>query len=192
MIRKAGIIWDSDCFISKYVCDNEISSEVITPQMLAAPFYKGSFIAIMIPTGFGNPAYSGLMPALKATSSRIRKFVERGGHALVFGAMSDNDKCYDWLPFKVRYKHEYFSSPVITSKNSDYCDIVKDFNEEGIECDGYFPVHEGECIAETAEGRCIMIEKRFGEGCFIITSMHELPSRDFLNMICSGESEIIF
>jgi len=192
MIKKAGIIWDSDCYISKYICDNDIIGEIVTPQMLATPFYKGSLIAIIVPTGFGNPAYSGLMPALKATSSRIRKFVEKGGRAMIFGAMSENDGCYDWLPFKVEYSHEYFNSPVITDKDSDYCDIVRDFNEESIECDGFFPEFEGECIVKTAEGRCIMIEKRFGRGCFIITSIHELPSRDFLDRICSGDSEIIF
>lgn len=192
MIKKAGVIWDCDCYINKYICDNEISGEIVTPQMLATPFYKGRLVAIIIPTGFGNSAYSGLMPALKATSNRIRKFVEKGGRALVFGAMSENEGCYDWLPFKVKYIHEYFNSPVKTDEKSDYCNIAKDFNEDGIECDGYFPEFEGDCIAETPDGRCIMIEKPFGKGCFIITSIHEFPSRDFLAKICSGDSEIIF
>ncbi|ADN36455.1 conserved hypothetical protein [Methanolacinia petrolearia DSM 11571] len=192
MIKKAGVIWDCDCYINKYICDNDIGGEIITPQMLATPFYKGRLVAVLIPTGFGNPAYSGLMPALKATSGRIRKFVEKGGRALVFGAMYEKEGCYDWLPFKVKYTHEYFNSPVITKGDSDYCGIVKDFNENGIECDGYFPEYEGECIAETADGRCIMIEKKMGDGFFIVTSIHEFPSRDFLTGICSGDSEIIF
>ena len=192
MIKKAGVVWDCDCYVNKYICDNEITCELVTPQLLAAPFFRGRFITLIIPTGFGNPAYSGLMPALKGTESRIRKFVEKGGRVMVFGAMSGDDGSYDWLPFKVKYTNEYFNSPVLTEKQSDYCDIVMDFNESGIECDGYFQEFEGECIAQTPEGRCIMIEKPFGEGCFIITSIHEFPSRAFLTNICSGDSEIIF
>ncbi len=192
MIKKAGVIWDCDCYVNKYICDNDIRGEVITPQMLAAPYYKGSLVSVIIPTGFGNSAYSGLMPALKATSGRIKKFVEKGGNALVFGAMADADGLYDWLPFRVKYTHEYFNSPVITDEESFFSGIVEDFDEKGIECDGYFTDFEGDCIAETPDGRCIMIAKRFGDGCFIITSVHEFPSRRFLTRICSGDSEIIF
>lgn len=192
MIKKAGVIWDCDCFVNKYVCDNGIACEIITPQMLATPFYRGKLVAVIIPTGFGNPAYSGLMPALKATSARIRKFVEKGGRAVVFGAMTGNGGCYDWLPFKVEYTHEYFNSPVKTDSSSDHCDIVSDFDESGIECDGYFHEYDGNCVGKTEDGRCIMIEKKMGDGCFIISSIHELPSRNFLDRICSGDSEIIF
>ena len=76
--------------------------------MLAAPFFRGSFSCLIIPTGFANPAYCRLLPALRASSDRIQKFVENGGNLLVFGAAIDRPDVYDWLPFPVTYRHEVF------------------------------------------------------------------------------------
>lgn len=192
MIKKAGVIWDCDCYVKRYICENDILCELITPQMLATPFYRGKLVSIIIPTGFGNPAYSGLMPALRGTSARIRKFVEKGGTALVFGAMSASGGCYDWLPFEAEYVHEYFSSSLKVVKESDYSGITSDFDESGIECDGYFSAYDGDCVIMALEDRCVLIEKKIGDGRFIITSVHEFPSKEFLVRVCSGDSEIIF
>ncbi len=74
--------------------------------MLAAPFFRGTFNCLIIPTGFANPAYSNLLPALRAASPRIKKFVENGGNLLVFGAATDKPDAYDWLPFPVTYRHD--------------------------------------------------------------------------------------
>ena len=118
--------------------------------------------------------------------------MQKGRRFLVFGGMSEKEGCYDWLPYKVKYVHEYFNSPIRTNKEADYCGLTEDFDESGIECDGYFTDFEGSCIVSTEDDRCIMIEKKYGEGCFIMTSIHELPSKNFLHKICSGDSEIIF
>jgi hypothetical protein len=37
-----------------------------------------------------------------------------------------------------------------------------------------------------------MIAEEYGEGHYLVTSIHEFPSREFLKKFCSGEAEILF
>ncbi|MCK4269929.1 MAG: hypothetical protein KAW93_05560, partial [Methanogenium sp.] len=105
---KAGLALDCTGPFHRYLEDCGIQCELITPQILGAPFFRGRLVTMVIPTGFGNRMYSNILPALKASSGRTKKFVEKGGKILIFGAMSTNKDCYDWLPFPVTYNHEYF------------------------------------------------------------------------------------
>ena len=104
--------------------------------MLAAPFYRGELNCLIIPTGFGNPQYSNLLPALRAASARIRHFVENGGNLLVFGAATDKPDIYDWLPFSVTYRHDCYPRQVVCSPGSAAGSLVEDYDPSSIECDG--------------------------------------------------------
>jgi glutamine amidotransferase-like uncharacterized protein len=191
MSIRAGFVWDSSQHFSRYIEDCGIACELVTPHMLAAPFFRGVFNCLIIPTGFGNQKYSNLLPALRASSSRIKKFVENGGNLLVFGAATDTPSAYDWLPFSMTYCHEYHPRKVVCSGSSDVNMILKDFDADCIECDGSFPVHDGE-TAGTSEDHAVIIEKQIGRGRIVVTSIHEFPSRGFLLEFCRSATQTLF
>ena len=151
--------------------------------MLAAPFFRGSFNCLIVPTGFGNAKYSNLLPALRASSSRIRRFVENGGNLLVFGAADNKPDAYDWLPFPVKYSHEFRPRMITFSGDSLATTIVDEYDPASIECDGSFPEHEGICVGK-AGASDVIVEQTFGKGKIVVTSVHEFPSREFLKTFC--------
>jgi len=191
MSCRAGFVWGTKQHFNRYIEECGIACELITPQMLAAPFYRGSFHCLIIPTGFANPAYSNLLPALRAGSARIEKFVESGGNLLVFGAAADRPDAYDWLPFPVVYRHECHPRRIECSLSSDAGTLIDDYNPRCIECDGSFPSHEGTRVG-IAELCDVIIEKKIGEGWIVVTSVHEYPSRSFLKNFCSSGKESRF
>ncbi len=180
---SAGFVWQTKQHFNRYIEDCGISCELITPHMLAAPFYRGAFNCLIIPTGFANPAYSNLLPALRAAAPRIKKFVENGGNLLVFGAAADKPDSYDWLPFSVVYSHDCHPRRIECSPGSGTITIIDDYDPQCIECDGSFPLHEGLRVG-IAELCDVIIEKKIGNGTIIVTSIHEYPSRGFLKNIC--------
>ena len=192
MIGKAGLAWDCATPFQRYIEDCGIQCELITPHMMAAPYYRGRMVSLIIPTGFGNLAYSSLLPALRASSTRIEKFLMKGGKLLVFGAMSPKPDTYNWMPVPVTYVNEYYSTPVVVDPHNPHARIMDDFDLSSIECDGYFSEFSGEVLARTDDGRAIMISHEVGAGTLLIASLHEYPSRGFLNGFCSGETETLF
>jgi glutamine amidotransferase-like uncharacterized protein len=188
MSCRAGFVWGTKQHFNRYIEDCGISCELVTPHMLAAPFFRGTFNCLIIPTGFANPAYSNLLPALRASSSRIKKFVESGGNLLVFGAATDKPDAYDWLPFPVKYRHDCHPRHIECSSWSDTGTIIDDYDPMCIECDGSFPSHEGERVG-IAESSDVIIEKILGKGRIVVTSVHEFPSKGFLKSFCTGGKE---
>ncbi|MEA2035538.1 MAG: hypothetical protein U9N40_08690 [Euryarchaeota archaeon] len=189
---KAGLALDCTGPFHRYLEDCGIQCELITPQILGAPFFRGRLVTMVIPTGFGNRMYSNILPALKASSGRTKKFVEKGGRILIFGAMSTNEDCYDWLPFPVTYNHEYFNTPVTIDRSSLQCEIIDDYDEKNIDCDGYFTEFDGVPIIKTEDGKVVMFCKESVRGMYLITSLHEYPSKKFISSFCTAGSETLF
>lgn len=191
MSCRAGFVWEAPPPFIRYIEDCGVPCELVTPYMLAAPFYHGSFTCLIIPTGFGNPAYCRLLPALRASAGRIRRYVENGGNLLVFGAMTDKPDTYDWLAFPVTYNHG-FSPRNLTFGSSDLGrSLVCDYDASCIECDGIFPAHGGEASG-SSEGSAVIIEKSVGKGIVIVTSVHEYPSREFIRKFCGSGTQTLF
>ena len=191
MSCRAGFVWETPQHFVRYIEDCGVPCELVTPYMLAAPFFRGSFSCLVIPTGFANPAYCRLLPALRASSDRIRKFVETGGNLLVFGAASDRPDTYDWLPFAVTYHHECFPRQVTCSQSDFGSALVEDYDPSCIECDGSFPSHGG-ITAGSAGDSAVIIEKSVGKGWVIVTSIHEYPSRAFVKKFCCSATQTLF
>ncbi|MCP1661725.1 MULTISPECIES: hypothetical protein [Methanocalculus] len=168
------------------------SCELVTPQLLAAPFYRGRFGALVIPTGFANKDYSRVLPALRATKGRIERFLSSGGEMLVYGGGGDVPDCYDWLPFKVCYNFEYGPRKITIRREGDASRLLEGYDPDAFECDGYFTGYEGEAVAETDAGHPILIEEMIGSGRVILTTAHEYPSRAFLTDFCSLKKENFF
>ncbi len=191
MSCRAGFVWQTRQHFNRYIEECGIACELVTPHMLAAPFYRGTFSCLIIPTGFANPAYSNLLPALRASSSRIEQFVEHGGNLLVFGAAANKPDAYDWLPFPVTYLHDCHPRRIECTADGQCGTLIDDYDPSCIECDGNFPSHEGECrgVAESCD---VIIEKNIGDGRVIVTSIHEFPSRRFLKEFCNSGKETVF
>ena len=162
MSCRAGFVWETPQHFVRYIEDCGIPCELVTPYMLAAPFFRGSFSCLIIPTGFANPAYCRLLPALRASSDRIQKFVENGGNLLVFGAAIDRPDAYDWLPFPVTYRHEVFPGKITCGASELGAALVEDYDPTCIECDGSFPVARGDHRRGPAGIRHLLSRKRWG------------------------------
>lgn len=192
MIRSAGFLWDSPQLFGRYLQDCGIRCEVITPHLLAAPFFRSQYVALIIPTGFANRAYSCLLPALRARSARFRTFVERGGRLLVFGASTTEPGAYDWLWFRAEYVHGYGEKAITFCGKGAFPPLVAADREDRIACDGYFAACEGEPLATDEEGRVVMFSRKAGAGLVLLTTLHEYPSRAFLAEFCSSDRETLF
>ena len=191
MSCRAGFVWATPQHFNRFIEECGIGCELITPHMLAAPFFRPTLNCLIIPTGFANPIYSSLLPALRASSPRIKRFVENGGSLLVFGAAADKPDAYDWLPFNIVYRHDCHPRSIAFATESDTRSILDDYDPVAIECDGIFPQHEADGVG-TCESAAVIIEKQIGKGKIIVTSVHEYPSRRFLKDFCAKGSPTPF
>jgi len=191
MTARAGLFSEGKQFFDRYIEECGVNCEVVSPQVVATPFYRGRFSALIIPTGFANPKYSSLLPALRASSPRLERFVEAGGNLLVFGAGADKPNAYDWLPFAVTYVHGYADYCLELTETSAHSTIAGDYDPTCIPCDGFFPYSEATVLA-TAEGKPVLLERTIGSGTILVTSIHEYPSRGFVGKFCSSGSETLF
>ncbi|HZD42698.1 MAG TPA: hypothetical protein VE134_01440 [Methanomicrobiales archaeon] len=191
MKARVGLLWDTPQIFSRFLEDCNLCCEVVTPHLLAAPFYRRRFSLLIVPTGFGNPAYSRLLPALRASSARIERYLERGGTMLVFGASVDRSDAYDWLPFHVTYHQNYGEHPV-HFESEGYASLLQGYDTGSIACDGYFPEYEGSVLARDESGQALLIAGEVEEGLSLITTFHEYPSRAFMGQFCDEKKEILF
>lgn len=181
-------------------------SELVTPHLLAAPFFRRSFSAIIIPGGFANPSYSSVLPALRACEDRIRGFITSGGVVLAFGAGIDKPDAYDWLSSGIRYRFG-FSEGVIEGNDDPALSCITEDCPDIVSIDGVFELPNPVCsevrgapgsvkgadpkIRLYMGGLPILIEYSVGAGRIILTTIHEYPSRDFLRSICMNGCETL-
>jgi len=189
---RMGLLWDSPLMFSRLIEDCGACCEMVNPYMLASPFWRGRFTALIVPTGFANPAYSNLLPALRASSGRIRRFIKSGGRLLAFGAGCPREDAYDWLPFPVTYAFGYGPRAVRFTGESRYTSLFAGYDLAAVECDGTFPAHGGETLAVSASDEALLIEKTIGSGTILVSSIHEYPSREFLKGFSCGDRETLF
>jgi hypothetical protein len=168
-----------------------MTSIPVTPHLLAAPFFRGQYSVLIIPTGFANPAYSQVLPALKASSGRIRRFVENGGTLVVYGAADPFPDRYSWLPFSVVYRYDPGNSRIEIEPDHPLSSIISDYDPDHIEYDGFFPSFEGNTVG-TIDGKTVLLEKTLGKGVIVVTSIHEYPSKSFVTSICMKSGETFF
>lgn len=191
MISRTGFLWDSPQIFTRLIDECTGCCELVTPQLLASPFYRGRFTALVIPTGFGNPLYSRLLPALRASSDRIERFLEGGGRILVFGAADGRPGAYDWLPFGLTYRHNYAPRRITFAPGSPWASLIEGYDPLAIECDGTFPEHDGTTVATAEGGEAVVMEKAVGRGLVLAATIHEYPSRGFLASFSCGDEEAL-
>lgn len=188
---RTGLLWDTPVIFQRYVEDCGASCDLVTPQLCAAPFFRGSFDALIVPTGFANPAYSRTLVALRASAGRVGRYLESGGTLIVFGAALDRPDAYDWLPFRLVYRHQYGSCRVEPVEPVLFESLFGGYDTGALECDGWFEEADAEVIA-TASGQPVAVSRRIGSGLVIATTIHEYPSRSFLSAFGPERKETLF
>lgn len=159
----------------------------VVPSAFGSPFCPPSKLLI-VPSGFANKKYYHLLPALERCASQIEAFIEKGGIVLAFGAIYD-DYTYDWLPIKLSYHMHFKPQKVTLIDPNDPAALLVEPGER--DCDGFFTEYEGNVVMKDAEGRPVLVSKKYGEGYIIGAALHEYPSKQFLDWACAKERKPI-
>jgi hypothetical protein len=163
--------------------DYGFSCQQVIPQALGSPFSQPSKLLI-IPSGFADPKYYKILPALERNKDKIKGFIEKGGIVLAFGAMLD-DYAYSWLPMDLKYHMQFKTRSLKLVKPDSPAALLVEPGEK--DCDGYFTGHNGEAVMTLEDGRPVLVYKKFGEGHIIGSSIHEYPDKRFIEWACSKE-----
>ncbi|HJJ38004.1 MULTISPECIES: type 1 glutamine amidotransferase family protein [Methanocorpusculum] len=182
-----AVFWDSKMTFHRLVEDTACPCEAVTPLLLAAPFYQGTYTGIIVPTGFGNTSYSKLLPALRACSGRIERYLEAGGRLLVFGAADASPNRYDWLPEDVGYHYEFMEHSLTVDASSPWSCLFDGYDTEKFAADGWFESYPGKPVATAENGFPVLVECRIGKGTLLLASTHEYPSESFLRLLAAGD-----
>ena len=183
-----AIFWDSKMTFHRLIEDVACPCEGVTPLLLSAPFYRGTYSGVIIPTGFGNTSYSKLLPALRACSERIEEYLEKGGKLLVFGAADASPNRYDWLPVNIKYHYEFGEHCLAVDSSSPWSCIFDGYDTTSFATDGWFETYEGKSIATAENGHPVLVECTVGKGTLLLASTHEYPSDAFLKTFSKGDS----
>ena len=190
MVTQVAFIWEKPVLFSRLFEDCGHSCELVTPQLLAAPFFRRRLHAIIIPAGFALPEYIRILTALRAVSSRIERFVREGGTLLAFGAGLENPAAYDWLPVPVSYQYGFAHTVVAGNTSHPFASLIEE-NGEPVSIDGTLkdlPGTHGEVVLAAPEGN-VLVQIVYGKGRILVTSLHEYPSRRFVQELCAGGGE---
>lgn len=189
-----AVFWDSKMMFHQLVDEACGYCEVVTPLMLAAPFYIGHYTGIIIPTGFGNRKYSKMLPALRATAKRIEKYLESGGRLLVYGAadLERTEKHYDWLPIDVEYHFCFSEHKLAIDASSPWKSLFDGYDTEKFATDGWFVQYQGKPIAIAENNFPVFVECPVGKGTLFLASTHEYPSNAFLKKFGSANMIVQF
>jgi len=205
MTGRVGIIWDSPMMFTRLIEDCGFIPELVTPHLLAAPFFRRSFSAVIIPGGFAHPSYSSVIPALRACEDRIRRFILGGGTVIAFGAGIDRPDAYDWLPVTIQYRFG-FSEGEIEEEGSHPISCIIEDCPDTVSIDGIFTMpgseqatnsrapeqeFQGPAVRMRMRGAPVLVEYSLGAGRIILTSLHEYPSRRFLRDFCRNDGETL-
>jgi hypothetical protein len=155
----------------------------IVPQAFGSPFCPPSRLLI-IPSGFADKKYYRILPALERCADQVKAFVEKGGIVLTFGAML-TDYTYDWLPIKLSYHMRFKTQNVTLADPQDPAAKLLEPGEK--DCDGFFTEYEGNVVMKNAEGMPVLVSKKYGDGYIIAASLHEYPSKQFIDWACAKE-----
>jgi hypothetical protein len=161
--------------------DYGLTCQQIVPQAFGSPFCQPSKLLI-IPSGFADPKYYKILPALERNKGRIAEFIKKGGVVLAFGAMVE-DYEYGWLPMNLKYHMQFKTRNVRLVRPDSPAALLLTPGEK--DCDGYFTEHDGETIMALDDGRPVLVHKKYGEGHIIAAALHEYPDKKFLEWACS-------
>lgn len=170
-----ALIGERTFLFEKLFEELEVTYQFLQPGILGSPFLP-QYRMVIIPTGFANPQYSKVLPALQRMKSKLADFVKNGGVLTVFGPLVPEHE-YGWLPLPLKYVCEYGPQSVEPSEHECAC-LLCTLTPE---CDGYLiPSEDFETVLNDEKGRAILVMGRFGEGLIVATSVHEFPAAEYI------------
>lgn len=191
MTLQVAVIWEGPVLFTRLIEECGHSCELVTPHLLAAPFFRRRLHGLVVPAGFASPGHTTVLAALRAIRPRIRRYVEEGGTLLTFGAGADHPSAYDWLPVPVSYRYGFSTTSLETQKDHPFISIIEE-GAEKVSIDGILdssPGDEnGQVILQAPDGP-VMLDISYGKGRILIASLHEYPSRRFVREFCVSEGE---
>ena len=192
MEAEIAVLWDRDTPYEQYLREHGFRYKLVQPQLLAAPFFSlTGFRLVIIPAGFGNAYFSGMLAALRANREAIISFVRAGGTLLVSGALAHSN-AYDWLPLRLAYVRKDIQAPLGRRKNDEAAQIVE---QAVCFCDGYLRTLDDDwdgilTVKSDSGTHPVLVVAAYGAGKIIVSSIHEYPSEWFLRAcVSSGKSE---
>ncbi|MDD1723928.1 MAG: hypothetical protein LUQ07_02225 [Methanospirillum sp.] len=187
MSTRVAVIWDSPLLFTRIVEECGHTCELVTPHLLAAPFFRKQFHGIIIPAGFASPGHTTILTALRAIRSRIKRYAEEGGTILAFGAGYECTDAYDWLPVDVRYSFGFSQSPLMRDRSHPSSAIIGD-DQDILSYDGILEGCGGQVILTAPQGP-VMLSFSYRNGRITVISLHEYPSQRFISEFCRGGGE---
>lgn len=191
MTSQVAVVWEGPVLFTRLIEECGHSCELITPHLLAAPFFRRRLNGLVVPAGFASPGHTNVLSALRAIKPRIQRYIQEGGTILTFGAGADIPHAYDWLPVQVSYQYGFATTPLEYHKDNPFVSIVEDETDE-VSIDGILNSSSGEeekqVILQAPKGP-VMMEISYGKGRVLVASLHEYPSRRFVREFCASEGE---
>ena len=211
-MKKVALIWDTPLLFSRLLEECGCQCEQVTPHLLAAPFFRGSFSLILIPGGFGDRKRSRVLPALKALSGRFKRYVASGGVLFLFGAVCEDENAYQWLVPEIRYHSSFCDVEIVPASLQSTAppllpiNYVQNDKTANVYCiDGYLSYETSEqepdlstvqilATAEIAEHVYMpnFLQINYGKGVIFICTIHEYPTTEFLKQIIHDRENVMF
>ncbi|WP_370573003.1 hypothetical protein [Methanomethylovorans sp.] len=179
------LLWETPLLFEKLFVEYGIKCQRVPAESISTPFLPPCR-CLILPTGFANPAYTSTLKSVARNKNKIENFLQKGGAVVIFGPMVP-EHGYDWLPFELKYVQEQgYGTVQRVAGYEDLCVIDKHATE--VEYDGYFLNTDAKVVLKDANNRPLMIIKDVGKGKVIACSIHEFPSKDFLQCIVEMSS----
>ena len=167
--------------------DYGYTCQQIQPPAFGSPFCQPTKLLI-VPSGFADPKYYKILPALERNRDRIAEFLENGGIVLASGAMLE-DYEYTWLPMKLKYHMQFKTRDIKIIKPDSPAALLVGPGQK--DCDGYFTEHDGDTVMALDDGRPVLVHKIYGRGHIIAAALHEYPEKSFIDWACSKDRPAI-
>lgn len=181
------LLWDTPVLFEKLFLEYNIKSQRVSADSLGTPFLPPCR-CLVLPTGFANPVYTSTLKGVVRNKNKIEKFLKNGGTVLMFGPMVP-EYDYDWLPIELKYVQEHGSTILQRIKEYEKFSII-DKHVTEVEYDGHLMVTDTNTniVLRDSQDRPLMAVKDIGEGKAIACSIHEFPSKGFLQTIVKMSS----
>ena len=179
-MKDVMLLWETPLLFEKLFIEYNLKCQRVSAESMGTPFLPPCR-CIIVPTGFANPAYTSTLKGIVKNKQKISTFLNKGGTVVIFGPMVPEHD-YEWLPFGLKYVQEQGYGKV--KRVEGYEDIcVVDKHAAEVEYDGYFLDTDARVVLTDENNRPLMVVKDVGKGKVIACSIHEFPSKNFLQYI---------
>lgn len=181
MTTDVILLWDNQLLFEKLFLEKNLKCTRIISSAIGTP-YLPACNCIIIPTGFANIEYTKILSGIEGNKAKFERYVKKGGVLCVFGPMVNRYE-FEWIPMNISYVQKHEATLIQKRGTHAAQSIIKDFSNI-VEHDGHFlNVDEKYIILKNSNNNPVMVVKEFGEGLIILTTIHEVPSIDFLGWL---------